>query len=170
MAAARDELFAEAGALSADEVAVHAPLAVLTGEAVDVAAFAKRYWKPAVDDATGRITRPGLSFAGPKLPETISDEILTLGRMVGDAQCDYTLAAEPTTDSPMPRAELAQSQGRCSCQGKHTDQLSWRTPGARAGRKGDTDTNWRSRAQCLTTWPSRHILQRLKRAQPSATR
>jgi hypothetical protein len=105
MSTDRNELFAEAGALGAEDVALHAPLSVLTGEAVDVARFVQHFWKPAIDTETGQTIRPGLSFAGPKLQKTISNEILTLAHWVDEAQEDYLLAAQLRAESPMRHAE-----------------------------------------------------------------
>ena len=81
------------------------PVKVLLGEAVDVARFVQAYWEP-VRDASGKLLRPGLSLAGPKLLRSVGDEILELEDALQAAQTDYLLTVAPSQPDVRARAEF----------------------------------------------------------------
>ncbi|XXT16579.1 hypothetical protein WME94_40745 [Sorangium sp. So ce429] len=94
---------------------INQPLHVLFGEAVDVARFFDRYWKPEADER-GSIVRPGLESAvgkagkGKKNPAgavgrihaKTGDEILSLQRATQEAHTRYLLTINPRARIPRP--------------------------------------------------------------------
>jgi len=86
------------------------PVKVLLGEAVDVARFVQAYWEP-VRDASGKLLRPGLSLAGPKLLRSVGDEILELEDALQAAQTENVeSASNPVETAPKPNSALASSE------------------------------------------------------------
>jgi hypothetical protein len=83
------------------------PAHVLSGEAVDVAKFAAKYWTARRDPETGAILFPGLELAGRKdtLNPTLIADILSGREAFNEAHTQYLLVTTPTSDpSPLPRA------------------------------------------------------------------
>jgi hypothetical protein len=68
------------------------PIRVLLGESVEAAKFVDAYWEPTAE-------RPGLSSAGPKLPRTIAEEILSLRDAAQDAETEYLKIVDPKVDT-----------------------------------------------------------------------
>ncbi|MBI5479061.1 MAG: hypothetical protein HY906_09405 [Deltaproteobacteria bacterium] len=83
-----------AWALPSDEFKATVPLYVLQGEAVDVAAFAAKYWDPK-NAKSGKVLRPGLASAGKNLPKKTVEEIRELQRAAEDAHSEYLLLVDP---------------------------------------------------------------------------
>jgi hypothetical protein len=94
-------------AIPSDELpASNVPLHVLFGEAVDVARFVERYWKPELGENKEVVRRGLSSAAGPKsrLYPKIGEDILSLQRAAQDAQTRYLLTVNPTAPAdPMER-------------------------------------------------------------------
>ncbi|AUX46016.1 hypothetical protein SOCE26_075190 [Sorangium cellulosum] len=98
---------------------INQPLHVLFGEAVDVAKFFERYWKPEVDER-GHVVRPGLDSAvgkagkGKKKPAgavgrihpKTGDEILSLQRATQEAHTRYLLTINPKGEDPAARGRF----------------------------------------------------------------
>ncbi|XXY52787.1 hypothetical protein WME91_16800 [Sorangium sp. So ce269] len=98
---------------------INQPLHVLFGEAVDVARFFDRYWKPEADER-GSIVRPGLESAvgkaakGKKNPAGVvgrihaktGDEILSLQRATQEAHTRYLLTINPKGEDPAARGRF----------------------------------------------------------------
>ncbi len=80
------------------------PIRVLLGEAVDLARFTNVYWEP-VKDSAGKILRPGLALAGPKLSSTIGSEILELQEALQTANTNYLLTVAPLQPDVRARAQ-----------------------------------------------------------------
>ena len=85
------------------------PIRSLLGEAVDLARFVQAYWDPMVD-ASGTITRPGLSQAGAKLPPNIANEILELQEALQTANTNYLLTVAPLQPDVRTRAQHVLSE------------------------------------------------------------
>lgn len=106
-----------AASLDASEVSSTLPVAVLTGESVDVAKFVRARWLPVRDATTKAVVTPGLSsavradqkptaFAAvPTLHEGIAQEILTLRALVQEAHTEALLSAKSSGDAAHPRFE-----------------------------------------------------------------
>jgi hypothetical protein len=80
------------------------PLFVLAGEAVDVARFHAKYWKPQAETGTGKAPRRGLSsgMKGGHLGPKTGEEILSLREAVSQAQAQYFLTFDQQ-GNPMDR-------------------------------------------------------------------
>lgn len=116
-AAERAGWTAAAGSLRDDEVALSTPIAVLTGESVDVAKFARARWTPVIDEKTKVVTVPGLSSAVrkdqpvvqfavvPTLHDGTAQEILTLRALTQEAHTKALLSATSSGDGAHPRIE-----------------------------------------------------------------
>lgn len=112
-----------AAALTPDEVALTMPLAVLTGESVDVAKFVRARWTETVDEATKQVVLPGLAsvvvahlavvpFARvPVLHEGTAQEILTLTALTQEAQTRVLLSATSSGGVIHPRIEAEKLAG-----------------------------------------------------------
>ncbi|MFO0605632.1 MAG: hypothetical protein U0324_20790 [Polyangiales bacterium] len=116
-AAVRAGWMGAARALPEASVGFTGPLAVLLGEAVDVARFAAQRWHPTLDAHTKVAVVPGLSSAvradqpaaafaaTPTLHAGTGREILELHELTQRAQTTYLLsAASKSSDSPRVRA------------------------------------------------------------------
>lgn len=91
-----DALHAEARALPLAQAVIGVPLHVLTGEAVDVAGFFKRYYEPELAPKTKVVLRPGLASVGKdKLSPQAGKRIALLVDEVQAAQTAYQLAVDP---------------------------------------------------------------------------
>ncbi len=95
----------QATALARVKTAFSTPIRVLLGEAVDLARFTSAYWEP-VKDAAGKILRPGLAQAGPKLSATIGSEILELQDALQAANTNYLLTVAPAQPNVRARAQF----------------------------------------------------------------
>lgn len=96
----RDTLHAQAHALSPAALELRQPLHVITGEAVDVAAFFTRYHATVRDPKTKAVVRPGLESVGKqRLDPATAEHITLLVDEVQAAQNRYHLATQgPGTD------------------------------------------------------------------------
>lgn len=108
----RDTLHAEAEALPSSTLELRQPLHVITGEAVDVAAFFTRYHATVHDPKTKSIVRPGLESVGKdRLPPTLANQITLLVDEVQAAQNRYHLAAQgPGGTDEVTRGRLVLSE------------------------------------------------------------
>lgn len=96
-------------ALDQVKVAFTTPIRILLGEAVDLARFVATYWEP-TQDAAGKILRPGLVQAGPKLPANIGQEILELQDALQTANTQYLLTVAPIQPDVRARAQYVLSE------------------------------------------------------------
>jgi hypothetical protein len=106
-----------AASLDAAEVSSTLPIAVLTGESVDVAKFVRARWLSVLDAKTKAVVVPGLAsavradqkltaFAAvPTLHDGIAQEILTLGALVRETHTQALLSATSSGDGAHPRFE-----------------------------------------------------------------
>ncbi len=104
---------AAAASLAPDEVNLTMPLAVLLGESIDVAKFARSRWEPARDKE--KITAPGLSSAVrrdlkiepfavvPALHEGTAQEMLVLHALTQEAQTRWLLSSKTASADRHPR-------------------------------------------------------------------
>jgi hypothetical protein len=93
-----------ASALGQVRTAFSTPIRVLLGEAVDLARFTTVYWEP-VKDAAGKMLRPGLALAGPKLSPTIGSEMLELQEALQTTNTNYLLTVAPMQPDVRARAQ-----------------------------------------------------------------
>ena len=98
-----EKWLAAASAVTQVKNAFSTPIRVLLGEAVDLARFTSAYWEP-VKDASGKVLRPGLALAGPKLPTGIGGEILELQDALQTANTNYLLTVVPSQPDVRARA------------------------------------------------------------------
>lgn len=109
---------AAAASLAPDEVNLTMPLAVLLGESIDVAKFARLRWEPARDKE--KITAPGLSSAVrgdlkikpfavvPVLHAGTAQEMLVLHALTQEAQTRWLLSSKAASPDRHPRTEGAE--------------------------------------------------------------
>lgn len=114
-AAERTGWMTTAESLGASEVSSTLPVAVLTGESVDVAKFVRARWSPVIQRK--KVVLPGLAsavradqkptaFAAvPTLHEGIGQEILTLRALFQETQTQALLSAKSSGDAEHPRFE-----------------------------------------------------------------
>ncbi len=107
-----DTLHTRARALPLEQATIGVPLHVLTGEAIDVAGFFKRYYEPELAPKTKLILRPGLASVGTdKLSPQTGKRITLLVDEVQAAQTEYQLAAEaPQGDDDIQRGRFVLSE------------------------------------------------------------
>lgn len=108
---------AAAATLADAEVGLSLPFAVLMGEAVDVARFARTRWSTLLDAKTGAVIRPGLASAVradlkvepfapvPVLHAGTAQEILVLQVLAQEAQTRALLSVTATNGAAHPRFE-----------------------------------------------------------------
>ncbi len=85
-----------AAALPTDEFKLGVPIAVLLGEAVDVAGYFETHWSTMIDPATKKEKIRGLETAGAtRLPKTTGTELLELMGEVQHAQSAYLRTVDP---------------------------------------------------------------------------
>jgi hypothetical protein len=80
---------AEAQALPVSDERPKQPIYVMTGEAYDLAALAKKYWKTSY--SRKRITQRGLDLLGDRLPESIIGELISLSEALQQSHSGYLL-------------------------------------------------------------------------------
>jgi hypothetical protein len=114
---------AAAAALKPAEVSLAMPFAVLTGESVDVARFARARWSQTLDETTKKIVAPGLSSAVLRhltvAPNALvlalhggtAQELLTLTALTQEAQTRALLSATSSGGVVHPRFEAEKVAG-----------------------------------------------------------
>ena len=107
-----DTLHAEARALSLPLPEIGVPFHVLTGEAIDVAGFFKRYYEPSIAPKTKVVLRPGLASVGEeKLSAQAGKRITQLVKEFQAAQTRYQLTAEaPASTEDVERGRFVLSE------------------------------------------------------------
>jgi len=105
-----ERLEAELRVLTPLQSTLRVPLHVLTGEAVDVARFAQRYWAAEREPGTNRVIRPGLELAGKKLDPEIIPDILVVQTATQQSQTEYLLAVTRQSPGTMDRARFVLSE------------------------------------------------------------
>jgi hypothetical protein len=104
-----DKWLHAASSLGQVKTAFSTPIRVLLGEAVDLARFTGAYWEP-LRDAHGKIHRPGLALAGPKLSSSIGNDILELHDALQTANTHYLLTVLPMRPNLRARAQYVLSE------------------------------------------------------------
>lgn len=107
-----DVLHAEARALPIPLAEISVPFHVLTGEAIDVAAFFRRYYEPEIAPKTKVVLRPGLASVGKdKLSPHADKRITLLVEEVQAAQTQYQLSADaPVSTEDVDRGRFVVSE------------------------------------------------------------
>jgi hypothetical protein len=123
-----DAALAKWGPLSVNEEEAHinAPVHVVLGEAVDVAAMIAHYWDPRTDSRGART--PGFAGVkgGPQVTLETANEIRELQLAITSAHSEYLVLVQAAADTPLDRADFVLSEIRSALQflfddGKHDD-------------------------------------------------
>jgi hypothetical protein len=106
---ALDKWLPAAMAVAEVRTAFAVPIRIMLGEAVDLARFTSAYWEP-VKDSSGKVLRPGLVLAGPKLSASIGSDMLELQDALQTANTSYLLTVAPTQPDVRARAQFVLSE------------------------------------------------------------